>query len=71
MKYDLVGVDGNAFCIMSYVISAMKECKFSKSDRDTYFKDATSSNYDHLIYVSAMMIEKCNQVADDMLISKL
>ena len=71
MKYDLVGIDGNAFCIMGYVMKAMKECKFSKTDRDAYFKDATSSNYDHLLCVSVEMIDKCNEIADDMLISKL
>lgn len=71
MKYDLVGIDGNAFCIMGYVMKAMKECKFSKTDRDAYYKDATSSNYDHLLYVSVEMINKCNEIADDMLISSL
>ena len=29
MKYDLVGVDGNAFAVMGYVLKAMKECKMS------------------------------------------
>lgn len=71
MKYNLAGIDGSIFRIMSYVINAMEECKLSKADRYAYFKDATSSNYDHLIYVSAKMIEKCNQIADSMLISKL
>ena len=26
MKYDLVGIDGNAFSIMGYVVRAMSEC---------------------------------------------
>lgn len=71
MKYDLVGVDGNAFFIMGYVINAMKECKFSKSDVDAYYKDATSRDYNHLIYVSMEMIDKCNDIADTELFNKM
>lgn len=71
MKYDLVGIDGNAFNIISYVMSAMKECGFSTSDRNDYFKEATSSDYSHLIVISDDMISRCNEIADDVLISKL
>jgi hypothetical protein len=51
MKYDLIGINGNAFCVMGYVMNAMKECRFSKSDIDAYYKDATSSNYDRSSYL--------------------
>jgi len=71
MKYDLVGIDGNAFCIMGYVVKAMKECGFSKSERDAYYNDATSSDYDHLLCVSVGMIDKCNDIADNALYAKL
>lgn len=71
MKYDLVGIDGNAFNIISYVINAMKECGFSTSDMNDYFKEATSSDYSHLIVISYDMISRCNEIADDILISKL
>ena len=71
MKYDLVGIDGNAFCIMAYVVNAMKECRFSRSDIDAYYKDSTSSDYDHLLCVSVGMINRCNEIADSELISKL
>ena len=63
-KYDLVGIDGNAFCIMGYVVNAMKECKFSKAERDDYYRMATSGDYDHLICVSIEMIDKCNEIAN-------
>lgn len=65
-KYSLVGIDGNCFYIMGYVIRAMKECNLSKSDQDLYYQDATSSDYSHLISVSAEMIDKCNHIADTM-----
>ena len=31
-KYNLVGIDGNAYSVMGYVIQAMKRERFSKSE---------------------------------------
>lgn len=62
--YTLVGVDGNAFSIMGYVRSAMKRAKMTGQDIDAYTKDATSSDYDHLLVVSCKMIDKVNEVLD-------
>ena len=60
--YTLVGVDGNAFSIMGYVRTAMKRAKMTKEDIDTYTKDATSSDYYHLLVVSCEMIDKVNEI---------
>ena len=60
-NYSLVGVDGNAFSVMGYVKSAMKEMKFSKKDIDKYLSDAMSKDYDNLIYISSVLIEQCNE----------
>ena len=62
--YTLVGVDGNAFSIMGYVRSAMKRAQMTSQDIDAYTKDATSSDYDHLLVVSCEMIDKVNEVLD-------
>ena len=62
-KYTLVGVDGNAFCVMGYVCSAMHEQKFTKQEVDAYLADAKSSDYNHLLCVSIEMVEKCNERA--------
>lgn len=62
MKYDLVGVDGNAFAVMGYVLKAMKECKMSKEERSDYQTKATSGDYNNLLAVSVEMIEKCNEI---------
>ena len=62
MKYNLVGINGNAFSVMAYVTSAMKDCKFSKAELNDYVKDATSSDYDHLLMVSICMIDRCNEI---------
>jgi len=62
MKYDLVGVDGNAFSVMGYVLRAMKDCKMSSEEQDAYKHDAMSSDYSHLICVSVDMVDRCNRV---------
>ena len=59
-KYNLVGIDGNAYSVMGYVIQAMKRERFSKSEIDDYQADAMSSDYNHILSVSAEMIDKCN-----------
>ena len=61
-EYTLVGVDGNAFNIMDYVRSAMKRAQMTSQDIDAYTKDATSSDYNHLLVVSCEMIDKANEV---------
>jgi len=60
-KYTLVGVDGNAFNIMGYVRGAMRACRFSADEISAYTKDAMSSDYNHLVFVSLNMIDKCNE----------
>lgn len=60
--YTLVGVDGNAFSVMGYVRSAMKGAKMSGVDIEAYTKDATSSDYNHLLVVSCEMIDRVNEI---------
>lgn len=60
--YTLVGVDGNAFSIMGYVMSAMQRARMVKSDIDAYIKDATSSDYNHLLVVSCEMVDRVNEI---------
>ena len=60
-EYSLIGVDGNAFSIMGYVRKAMKETNFNKKEIEAYTKDATSSDYNHLLTVSINMVDKCNE----------
>lgn len=59
--FTLVGVDGNAYAVMGYVQRAMRTANMSKEDQDAYIKDATSSDYNHLLCVSIDMIEKVNE----------
>ena len=62
MKYDLVGIDGNAFSVMGYVLKAMKECKMSKEEQSDYQTKAMSGDYNNLLAVSVEMIDKCNEI---------
>ena len=63
MKYDLVGINGNAWCVMAYVDKAMFEQGFTKAERMDYQKRAMSGDYDNLLCESVQMIDKCNEIA--------
>lgn len=60
--YTLVGIDGNAYNIMGYVRDAMHDAKMTSYDIDAYIKDATSSDYNHLLVVSCEMIDRVNEI---------
>lgn len=59
-KYNLVGIDGNAYNVMGYVTQAMRREHFTQKDIDAYLDDAMSEDYSHLVAVSVEMIDKCN-----------
>lgn len=61
-KYDLAGIDGNAFSIMGYVVSCMKKEHKTKEEIDTYLHEAQSSDYDNLVYVSCDIINVLNKL---------
>jgi hypothetical protein len=46
---DLYDVDGNAFAIMGAVTKAMRREGIPQEERDAYFKEATSGDYNHLL----------------------
>ena len=60
-KFSLVGVDGNAFSIMAYVKTAMREAGFSRKERSEYMEDCMRGDYDRLISLNVEMIERCNR----------
>lgn len=60
--YTLIGINGNAYNIMGYVRDAMHDVKMTKDDIDAYIKDATSSDYNHLVAVSCEMIDRVNEI---------
>lgn len=63
MKYDLVGINGNAFAIFAYTSRAMEETGFTRDEIADYQRSAMKSDYDNLLYVSAQKIAKANERA--------
>lgn len=60
-KYTLVGVDGNAFGVLGYVVAAMRRERCTREEIDEYKKEATAKGYEELIVVSMRQIDKLNE----------
>jgi len=63
-KYDLVGVDGNAFAIMGYTARALKN-EGLRDKVDEMHSRATAGDYYQLIAVCDEYIEMANERARD------
>ena len=63
MKYDLVGVDGNAFMVMGYTARALKN-EGLKDDVPEMQSRAMSGDYDNLLSVCVEYIDKANKAAE-------
>ena len=63
MKYDLVGIDGNAYAVMGYVQQCMRKEHRTKEEVSAYSDDATSGDYNNLLMVSINMIDELNEGA--------
>ena len=61
-KYDLVGVDSNAFAILAYVKNALRR-EGLKDLIQEYQNEATKDDYDHLLATSIDYIDKANEKA--------
>ena len=64
MKYDLVGVDGNAFAIMGYTAKALRREGLNDLV-DQMYKEAKSGDYSNLICVCMEYIDKANEAAGE------
>ena len=65
MKYNLVGIDGNAFSVIGYVAKSMGREGYPAAEIKKYQEDAMSSDYDHLLSVSVAMIDQLNAKYDE------
>ena len=61
-KYNLVGIDGNAFNVMAYVSRCMREEGMSIDYIREYKSNAMSDDYNNLLCVSMNMIDKLNEM---------
>lgn len=59
-KYTLVGINGNAFSVMGYVVASMKKEGRDEKEIEIYKKEAMSSDYDNLLCVSLDVIDSLN-----------
>lgn len=62
MKYDLVGVDGNAYSVMGYTARALKREGLGDLV-DKMHEEAKSGDYSNLICVCMEYIDKANEKA--------
>ena len=53
----LVGESGNAFFILGKVKKAMQNAGATKEEVDEFMKEATSSDYDHLLLTCTEYVE--------------
>jgi hypothetical protein len=53
----LRGKDGNAFSIMAVVVRALRRAGVPKEEIDTFTKEATSGDYDHLLRTVMKTVE--------------
>jgi len=64
MKYDLVGVDGNAFSVMGHTSRALKR-EGLRDLVDEMREKAMSGDYDNLLRVCMEYIDKANAAAEE------
>lgn len=62
MKYDLCGVDGNAYSIMGYTSRALKR-EGLRHLVDQMHKEAMSGDYDYLVVTCMKYLDKANKAA--------
>tara|TARA_B110000285_G_scaffold174575_1_gene195774 strand:+ start:148 stop:381 length:234 start_codon:yes stop_codon:yes gene_type:complete len=57
VQVDLVGEDGNAMAIMARVSSALRRAGVSREERDAYYEQSTSGDYDNVLRVAMEWVE--------------
>lgn len=63
-KYDLVGVNGNAFSVMGYTANALKR-EGLKEEAEKMYKEATSGDYSNLLMVCMKYVDMANRAAGE------
>lgn len=57
IRVQLTGRDGNAFAILGAVTSALRKAKVSDEEIRAFQKEATSGDYDHLLFVCTEWVD--------------
>jgi len=53
----LTGKDGNAYAILGAVSAALKRAGIEQAERDAFFTEATSGDYDHLLATAMRWVD--------------
>ena len=59
--YSLIGIDGNAYSIMGYVVRAMDNEDKTEAEVDKFLAEAKSGDYENLVCVALAMINTLNE----------
>jgi len=54
----LAGRDGNAFSVIGRVLRALHKAGVSKEEQDTYWAEAMSGDYDHLLQTTLAWVSE-------------
>ena len=65
IKINREGVDRNAFNILGVVGKAMRRGGVSQADRNAFFAEATSGDYNHLLQTVMRTVDTCFGEEDD------
>jgi hypothetical protein len=57
VQVQLTGEDGNAFAILGRTAGALRAAGVPQEDIDTYFAEATSGDYDHLLQTTMRWVD--------------
>ena len=64
-KYDLQGIDGNAFNIIGYVTQAMRREHYSREEIIKFRETAISGDYDFLLCTALEKIDEINKKVEE------
>ena len=57
VQVQLSGEDGNAFAILGRTAAALRQAGVSQEEIDTFFAEATSGDYDHLLQTTMAWVD--------------
>lgn len=64
-KYTLVGVDGNAYYVMGFVVKCMRQEHKTLEEISEYYTEAMKGDYYNLLRVSMDKIDELNELDSD------
>ena len=57
VRVQLAGTDGNAFAVLAKVKRALQDAGVPQEEREEFFQEATSGDYDHLLQTAMRWVD--------------